>query len=62
MRLELDPDEIEALLEGLDCLKTKIAFTKGPSPAAKNAKILKVQALEQKLSGGESGKPGLTSP
>jgi len=54
MRMDLDPEEIESLLEGLDCLKTKIAFTKGVASAEKNARMLKVQALELKLSDGEA--------
>jgi hypothetical protein len=54
MHVELEPDEIESLIEGLDCLKTKIAFTKGLTPAEKNEKMIKAQALEQKLSNGES--------
>ena len=56
MHVELEPDEIESLLEGLDYLKSKIAFTKGLAPAEKNERILKVQALERKLSDGEAGK------
>ena len=35
MNVELEPDEIESLIEGLDCLKTKIAFTKGLTPTRK---------------------------
>jgi hypothetical protein len=54
MQVELKPDEIESLIEGLDCLKTKIAFTKGPTPPDKNEKISKVEALELKLSNVES--------
>jgi hypothetical protein len=52
MHVELEPDEIEFLIEGLDCLKTKIAFTKGLKPSEKNDKINKAQALEQKLLNG----------
>ena len=39
MHVELEPEEIELLIEGLDCLKTKIAFTKGLASAEKNEKI-----------------------
>jgi hypothetical protein len=50
MRVELEPNEIESLIEGLDCLKTKIAFTKGLTAIEKNEKILKAEAIELKLS------------
>ena len=53
MHVELEPDEIESLIEGLDCLKTKIAFTKGLTPDEKNEKIIAAEALAQKLSNGE---------
>jgi hypothetical protein len=49
MNVELEPDEIESLIEGLDCLKTKIAFTKGLTPTEKNEKMIKADALELKL-------------
>jgi hypothetical protein len=49
MHIDLDPEEIEALIEGLDYLKTKIAYTKGPTYAEKTAELHKVEALEQKL-------------
>jgi hypothetical protein len=52
MHVELEPDEIESLIEGLDCLKTKIAFTKGLTRTEKNEKIIKAEALELKLSNG----------
>lgn len=55
MHMEFEPEEIEALIEGLDCLKTKIAFTKGLTSAEKNERISKAQALELKLSNTESG-------
>lgn len=51
MHVELEPEEIESLIESLDCLKTKIAFVKGASYAEKTAKIVKAEALEQKLRG-----------
>ena len=54
MHVELEPEEIEALIEGLDCLKTKIAFTKGLSPAEKNEKISKADSLQQKLLNSQS--------
>jgi hypothetical protein len=50
MHVELEPDEIESLIEALDCLKTKIAFTKGFPAAEKNEKIIRAEALELKLS------------
>ena len=56
MQIDLEPAEIEALVEGLDCLKTKIAFTKGLAPAEKNARMVEVEALERKLMGGEGKK------
>jgi len=49
MQVELQPDEIESLIEALDCLKTKIAFTKGLTPAEKKEKIIEAESLEQKL-------------
>jgi hypothetical protein len=55
MHVELEPEEIESLIEGLDCLKTKIAFTKFLTAAEKNEKMIKAQALELKLSNIESG-------
>ena len=54
MHVELEPEEIESLLEGLDCLKTKIAFTKGLTPTEKKARLIKAEALELKLSNVES--------
>jgi hypothetical protein len=49
VELELEPEEIEMFFEGLDCLKTKISFTKGTSYAQKTERLLKVEALEGKL-------------
>jgi hypothetical protein len=49
MHVDLEPEEIEALLEGLDYLKTKVAYVKGGTYAEKTAKLFKVEALEQKL-------------
>ncbi|HVT30400.1 MAG TPA: hypothetical protein VHE81_20485 [Lacipirellulaceae bacterium] len=49
MHVELELGEIESLIEGLDCLKTKIAFTKGLSPTEKNERIIKAETLEAKL-------------
>ena len=49
MQVDLQCEEIEALIEGLDYLKTKIAYTKGPTYAEKTEKLLKAEALEQKL-------------
>ena len=49
MQVELTPEEIESLLEGLDYFKTKIAYTKGDTYAEKTEKLLRAEALEQKL-------------
>jgi hypothetical protein len=49
MQVDLEPDEIEAIVESLDCLKTKIAFTKGLSATEKNERIRNAEALEAKL-------------
>lgn len=49
MHIELDAEEINWLVEALDCLKTKISFVKGDSYAEKTAKLLKADAIEQKL-------------
>jgi hypothetical protein len=51
MRVELEPDELESLVEAVDCLKTKIAFTKGLTSAEKKEKLVKAEALEAKLLG-----------
>ncbi len=55
MQVELEPDEIESLIEALDCLKTKFAFVKGASYAERTAKLVKAEALEQKLRGALAG-------
>ena len=49
MQVKLEPDEIESLIEALDCLKSKIAFTKGIAPAEKKERLIVADALEQKL-------------
>ena len=49
MPLELSPAEIEILIEGLDYYKTKIAYVKGDAYAEKTEKLMKAEALEQKL-------------
>lgn len=54
MPMDFDPDEIESLIEALDCLKTKIAFTKGLTPVEKNEKLTKAEALELKIRNPES--------
>ena len=54
MHIELAPDEIESLVEAVDCLKTKIAFTKGLTPAEKKEKLIKAEALERKLVNAQS--------
>ncbi len=57
MQIELEPEELDSILEGLDCLKTKIAFVKGATYAEKTARLATVEALEQKVrrAKGESG-------
>ena len=54
MHVELELAEIQSLIEALDCLKTKIAFTKGVTSAEKNDKIRNIEKLELKLSSGNS--------
>ncbi len=49
MTVELEQSEIELLIEALDCLKTKFAFTKGLSRDEKTGKIVAAEALETKL-------------
>ncbi|WP_428307762.1 hypothetical protein [Lacipirellula sp.] len=50
MSLDLTSDEIEQLIEALDCLKTKFAFVKkGGSYAERTTKLLEAETLEQKL-------------
>jgi hypothetical protein len=49
MQIDLQREEVVALIEGLDYLKTKIAYVKGPSYAEKTEKLLHAEALEQKL-------------
>ncbi len=53
MHMQFEPDEIESLIEALDCLKSKIAFTKGLTPAEKKEKLIRAEALELKLSNSE---------
>jgi hypothetical protein len=48
-KIELTADELQSLIESIDCLKTKIAFTKGFSSAEKEDKLVKADALERKL-------------
>ena len=50
MQLELEASDVEVLLEGLDYVKTRIAFKKGGgSYDEKTARIRELDALEQKL-------------
>lgn len=49
MEIELNADEFATILEGLDYVKSKIAFTKGLSYADKTARLGEIEALEQKL-------------
>lgn len=49
MHIDLTTAEIEALIEGLDYFKTKIACVKGVTYAEKTERLVKAEALEQKL-------------
>ncbi len=49
MTVELESEEIESLIEALDCLKTKIAFHKGATYGERTEWIVKADALELKL-------------
>jgi hypothetical protein len=50
MQLDLEPHEIEQLIEALDTLKTKFAFIKkGATYAERTAKLLEADELEAKL-------------
>jgi len=49
MRLELEQEEVELLIEAIDCLKTKISFKKGATYAEKTERLLKADALEEKI-------------
>jgi hypothetical protein len=50
MQLDLEPHEIEQLIEALDTLKTKVAFIKkGATYAERTAKLLAAEELEAKL-------------
>ena len=49
MTIDLEPVEIESLIEALDCLKTKFAFAKGLTRDEKTQKIVVAEALESKL-------------
>jgi hypothetical protein len=50
MQIELEASEVEVLLEGLDYVKTRVAFKKGGgSYAEKTARIIELDALERKL-------------
>ncbi len=55
MKVELDLEDIESLLEAVDCLKTKIAFTKGLPPSEKNQKLRAAEGLEKKLEAAKTG-------
>jgi hypothetical protein len=53
MQVDLDPDEIEVLIEGLDYYKTKVAYVKGSGTYAEKTEKLKfAEAIEQKLKKG----------
>jgi endonuclease III-like uncharacterized protein len=49
MQIDLDADEIETLIEGLDYYKTKVAYVKGDTYAEKTEKLKRAEAIEQKL-------------
>jgi hypothetical protein len=49
MQVAFNTDEIEMIIEALDCLKIKISCTKGSSYAETTAKLVKTEAIELKL-------------
>jgi hypothetical protein len=50
MQVDLDPEEIEVLIEGLDYYKTKVAYVKGSGTYAEKTEKLKfAEVIEQKL-------------
>jgi hypothetical protein len=50
MTIELEARDVEVLLEGLDYVKTRLAFKKGGgSYEEKTARIRELDVLEQKL-------------
>ena len=49
MEIELDAKEFATVMEGLDYVKSKIAFTKGVSYAEKTSRLGQIESLEQKL-------------
>jgi endonuclease III-like uncharacterized protein len=50
MQIDLDADEIETLIEGLDYYKTKVAYVKGSGTyAEKTEKLKRAEMIEQKL-------------
>ena len=50
MQIDLEPQEIEQLIDALDTLKTKFAFIKKEgSYGERTAKLLAAEQLEQKL-------------
>jgi hypothetical protein len=49
MHVELEPAEIETLIEGLDYVKTRISYAKRGSYAEKTEMLLQVDDIEQKL-------------
>ncbi len=49
MHVDLEPEEIETLLEGLEYLKIRIAYVKGATYAEKTEKLVGAEALELKL-------------
>lgn len=55
MQVDLDPDEIKTLIEGLDYYKTKVAYVKGDSYAEKTEKLKRAEAIEQKLRAATKG-------
>lgn len=49
MQVDLEPDEIDTLIEGLDCYKTKVSFKKGTTYAEKTEQLQWADAIEAKL-------------
>jgi hypothetical protein len=52
MQIDLEADEIESLIEALECLKIKISYVKDATYAEKTEKLVKAEALELKLRSG----------
>jgi hypothetical protein len=49
MQVDLEAEEIESLIEALECLKIKISYVKGATYTEKTEKLVNAEALELKL-------------